>query len=151
MSSKIIKGEISDLEILKEYTINPTSLLENGLSKILSDISFQNWEKYFEVLSGPIFPILVKGILGKCTRCAVWVWWLCHPICYLWFSRGDQLKYHLSSYWVWRNWKKPLKASGGITCLRNTCISSIDVKVLLIVPPLLLPWQMFFTRSWEQT
>ena len=60
MSSKTFKGDISNLEILKECTIDSTSLLENGMSKILSDISSQKWEKYFEILSGPIFPTLVK-------------------------------------------------------------------------------------------
>ena len=62
MSSKTFKGDISDLEILKECTIDSTSLLENGMSKILSDISSQKWEKYFEILSGPIFPTLVKEL-----------------------------------------------------------------------------------------
>ena len=60
MSSKTIKGDISDLDLLKEHTINFKALLENNLSKIHSDILFQNWNKYFEMLFGPIFPDLVK-------------------------------------------------------------------------------------------
>ena len=51
---------MSNLEVLKECTVDPTSLLENRMSSILSDISAQKWEKYFEILSGPIFPTLVK-------------------------------------------------------------------------------------------
>ena len=60
MSSKTIKGEIYDLDILKEYKADFKELTESNLSQIVSDIYFQKWDKYFDMLSGPIYPDLVK-------------------------------------------------------------------------------------------
>ena len=60
MSKKTIKGEIYDLDILKEYTSDFNELTKNNLSQIISDIYFQKWDKYFDMLFGPIYPDLVK-------------------------------------------------------------------------------------------
>ena len=50
---------IKNLEVLSEIIVDFNSLKENGFD-LSEEIQAQGWEKYFDRLVGPTFPILVK-------------------------------------------------------------------------------------------
>ena len=50
---------VKNLEVLSELIVDFTSLKENGFD-LTEEIRAQGWEKYFDRLVGPTFPILVK-------------------------------------------------------------------------------------------
>ena len=50
---------VKNLEVLSELIVDFNSLKENGFD-LSEDIKAQGWEKYFDRLVGPTFPILVK-------------------------------------------------------------------------------------------
>ena len=50
---------VDNLEVLCELIVNFESLQENGFN-LYEDVSAQGWNRYFDRLLGPTFPILVK-------------------------------------------------------------------------------------------
>ena len=50
---------VKNLEVLSELIIDFESLKENGFD-LSEDVTAQGWNKYFDRLLGPLFPILVK-------------------------------------------------------------------------------------------
>ena len=50
---------IKNLEVLSELIVDFNSLKENGFD-LSEEVKAQGWEKYFDRLVGPTFPILVK-------------------------------------------------------------------------------------------
>ena len=50
---------VKNLEVLSEIIVDFNSLKENGFD-LSEEIQAQGWEKYFDRLVGPTFPILVK-------------------------------------------------------------------------------------------
>ena len=50
---------VKNLEVLSELIIDFNSLKENGFD-LTEEIRAQGWERYFDRLVGPTFPILVK-------------------------------------------------------------------------------------------
>ena len=50
---------VDNLEVLCELIIDFESLQENGFD-LYGDVTAQGWNKYFDHLLGPTFPILVK-------------------------------------------------------------------------------------------
>ena len=50
---------IDNLEVLSELIIDFESLQENGFN-LYEDVTAQGWNRYFDRLLGPTFPILVK-------------------------------------------------------------------------------------------
>ena len=50
---------IKNLEVLSELLVDFNSLQENGFN-LSEEVKAQGWEKYFDRLVGPTFPILVK-------------------------------------------------------------------------------------------
>ena len=50
---------VDNLEVLCELIIDFKNLQENGFN-LYEDVTAQGWNKYFDRLLGPTFPILVK-------------------------------------------------------------------------------------------
>ena len=50
---------IENLEVLSELIIDFESLQENGFN-LYEDVTAQGWNRYFDRLLGPTFPILIK-------------------------------------------------------------------------------------------
>ena len=50
---------VDNLEVLCELIVDFESLQENGFN-LYEDVTAQGWNKYFDRLFGPTFPILVK-------------------------------------------------------------------------------------------
>ena len=50
---------IKNLEVLSELIVYFNSLQENGFD-LSEEVKAQGWERYFDRLVGPTFPILVK-------------------------------------------------------------------------------------------
>ena len=52
---------VDNLEVLSELIIDFESLQENGFN-LYEDVTAQGWNRYFDRLLGPTFPILVKEL-----------------------------------------------------------------------------------------
>ena len=56
---RMLLTPIDNLEVLSELIVDFESLQENGFN-LHEDVNAQGWNKYFDRLLGPTFPILVK-------------------------------------------------------------------------------------------
>ena len=56
---RMLLTPVDNLEVLCELIIDFESLKENGFD-LYEEVKAQGWDKYFDRLVGPTFPILVK-------------------------------------------------------------------------------------------